>query len=164
MSRMTIQSRKLAVTILVCSLGAITTHSVAATACPPGSHGSIPHCQPNQAGSHERFTMNHGAVSPSPAPISGRHRPAEIHAQVDPARVRPQSGAPVEHRSSAAQTHSIIFVGGKSAINSQPVPPGHSPDMGSINSQPVPPGRAVHKRPLPGNPVERTNHPEAKQN
>ena len=158
----TIQSRKLALTLVICSLAAVSAHSASATPCPPGSHGSAPHCQPNQARPQRLPTMHSDAPS-SLAPLSGRHRSAEKNEQVDRARTRPQPGGPVEHRSNAAQTHGIIFVGGKSAINSQPVPPGHSPDTRSINSQPVPPGRAVHKRPLPGDPVERTHGADVKQ-
>ena len=136
MSRSSVQSRKLALTFAICSLGAVSAQSGAATACPPGSHGVAPHCEPNQTQPHQ-LSATHSAQS--------------------------QPGGLTEHRSSAAQTHGIIFVGGKSAINSQPVPPGHSPDLGSINSQPVPPGHAVHPSPRPGTPIERVRKPEAKQ-
>lgn len=70
--------------------------------------------------------------------------------------VRPAPGAPIEHRASDANTHAIIFVGGRNAINSQPVPPGHSPDTPAISSQPVPPGRSLRRIPNPGSPIERT--------
>ena len=162
MSRSTVHSSKLAFTIVICSLGAISAHSAAATTCPPGYHGSTPHCQPNQARPHRSYTEQNAEPS-SVAPISGRRGPSETHAQVHRARLEPQPDAPVEQRSNAAQTHDIIFVGGKNAINSQPVPPGHSPDMGSINSQPVPPGRAVNPSPRPGAPIEHGREPESKQ-
>ena len=162
MPRSKIQSRKLAFTIVTCFLGAISAHSASATTCPPGYHGSAPHCQPNQAKPDRPYTT-HGAAPSSIAPTSVRHIRAEMHEPVDRARLGPQPGAPVEHRSNAAQTHGIIFVGGKSAINSQPVPPGHSPDKRTINSQPVPPGRAVHQLPRPGAPIEHLRKPEVKQ-
>lgn len=136
MSTSPVQSRKLALTFAACSLGALCAQSGAATACPPGSRGSAPHCEPNQTRPHQ-LSATHSA--------------------------RSQPDERVEHRSSAAQTHGIIFVGGKSAINSQPVPPGHSPDLGSINSQPVPPGHAVHQSPRPGTPIEHVRKPEVKQ-
>lgn len=162
MPRSKIQSPKLPFAIVICVLGAISAHSAAATTCPPGYHGSAPHCQPDQAHPDRPYTT-HGAAPSSFAPTSSRHIQTEMHEPVDRARHKPQPGAPVEHRSNAAQTHAIIFVGGKNAINSQPVPPGHSPDIESINSQPVPPGRAAHRLPQPGAPIERGREPEVKQ-
>lgn len=162
MSCATIQSRKLAFTFVICALGAISAHSASATTCPPGYHGSTPHCQPDQAKPNRPYTT-HSAAPSSMAPIHGRHSPAEVHETVDRARLGPRPGTPVEHRSTAAQTHGIIFVGGKSAINSQPVPPGHSPDQRAINSQPVPPGYAARPSPQPGAPIEQARKPEVKQ-
>lgn len=162
MSRLIIQSRKLAATFVICSIGAISAHSSWATTCPPGYDGAAPHCQPKQAKSSRPHTAR-SATSSSIAPISSPHSSAALRETVDGARLGPQRGAPVELRSHAAQMHGIIFVGGKNAINSQPVPPGHSPDKRAINSQPVPPGRGVHRRPRPSDPVERGGHAAGQQ-
>jgi len=68
-----------------------------------------------------------------------------------PGVVKPPQGRKAEHHSvlsattthtaspalrAAGDSHAIIFVGGKSSINSQPVPPGKT----SLNPQPIPPG------------------------
>ena len=73
---------------------------------------------------------------------------------IDHSRVKPRPGVPIEHSSSTGQQHGIIFVGGKNAINSQPVPPGHS----ALNPQPIPPGHAIRKIPNPGAPLEQNKH------
>lgn len=77
---------------------------------------------------------------------------AQLHSQTpmqqDRSKLKPQPGVPIEHANDASNTHGIIFVGGKSALNTQPIPPGKA----ALNPQPVPPGRVV---PHPSDPIEK---------
>lgn len=152
MSRSSMQSRKLVISLILCSFGALTVRAAPAGICPPGSHGAAAHCQPIQAKPRPTNAMR-GHASAFVTPSVDRSHAGQVQPATEPAT----------HRTGAAQTHGIIFVGGKSAINSQPVPPGHSPDKVSINSQPVPPGRAVHQTPRPGAPVEHAHKPRVEQ-
>lgn len=100
------------------------------------------------------------ADQPAPAPqrAEGRKAPASNHSP--PPTMTPVAGvhtvAPAAPQTGS--TNGIVFVGGKSSINSQPVPPGKTgptpqligPGPVSINSQPVPPGSsAMNSQPVP---------------
>ena len=67
-----------------------------------------------------------------------------------PAPAASASGYDLRAQHEAKSAHGIIFVGGKQALNPQPIPPGKS----ALNPQPIPPGHAVHKLPQPGAPVQ----------
>jgi hypothetical protein len=95
---------------------------------------------PPQATQQPAATYEKTVVSPPTAttPIGTRpHTPIVEQRNVDPHEVPPQIGpGPVEHPAGASGTHGIIFVGGhsrlvrdKSALNPQPIPPGHATTM-----------------------------------
>ena len=162
MSRSPTQSRKLIIGLILCSFGALAARSVPASTCPRGSRGTAPHCQPSQVKPHPTNALQTGAT-PAMLPTAGRSHASSAMQPRDRRFLGPPVTEPVAHHAGAEQTHGIIFVGGKSAINSQPVPPGHAPDKVSINSQPVPPGRAVHETPRRGAPVEHAHKPRVEQ-
>lgn len=153
MSRSSTQSRKLIFSFVLCSFGALAARPASASTCPPGSRGAAPHCQPSQVAPRPTNPMQNRAPS-SVAPDLGQSHAVPLSQPRDRRLLGPPVTEPLAPHANAAQTHGIIFVGGKSAINSQPVPPGHAPGEVSINSQPVPPGHAVHQTPRPGTPVE----------
>lgn len=126
------QSRKLVISLMLCSFGVLVASPVPASTCPPGSHGSAPHCQPSQAHPHTSSATATAAGKSHASPVTQPSARRSLGLSVR---------EPVAHHASAAQTRGIIFVGGKNAINSQPVPP----------------GRAVHQTPRPGAPVEHAN-------
>lgn len=136
--------------------------------CPPGEQRYQGKCVPvphraERASQPQHDTKKWNTTRSGAIPAGGSNVHKPIPKTIDRVKIKPQLGAPVEHHSSASETHGIIFVGGKNAINSQPVPPGHAPDTRSINSQPVPPGHAVHKSPQPGDPVEHARKVKIKQ-
>lgn len=137
-------------------------------ACPPGAQRyqgrcvPVPH-RPQRAEPPHYYTEKSNSTRYGATPVGRSHLHKAKPEIIDRARVKPQPGSPIEHHSNASNTHATIFVGGKNAINSQPVPPGHSPNKASINSQPVPPGHAVHRSPQPGEPVERAREVKIKQ-
>ncbi len=53
-------------------------------------------------------------------------------------------------RSTSQSTHGIIFVGGKNALNPQPIPPGHALSSGQSAAHPVPAPKRPLVGPLPG--------------
>ena len=135
---------------IVCLLGALVVQTAIAD-CPPGYRSKAGHCIPGPTQPHRPYVMK-----------SNRHVPfgvSPVHAKphtttpkmTDKSKVKPQPGTPIEHHASASNTHGIIFVGGKNAINSQPVPPGKS----SLNPQPIPPARMLRAIPHPGVPIEK---------
>jgi len=150
-------SRPALIPLSIALLCAAVAQTAIATACPPGYRGSYPKCMPAPAATHHP-QLEEKAIGPHPEGETRRtgHGPIPVGRKiVDQRRVRPAPGGPIEHHAGGAATHAIIFVGGRNAINSQPVPPGHAPDTSSINSQPVPPGRPLKRVPNPGAPVEK---------
>ena len=142
------------------ALFCIALAASAAHACPPGTMPD-PNYNPSSPAARAHPQRCVPAPKPPTAKYTGTANPNIEHAaqphsqtpmQQDRSKLKPQPGAPVEHASSAADTHGIIFVGGKNAINSQPVPPGKA----ALNPQPIPPGRALHHAPPPGTPTEKT--------
>jgi hypothetical protein len=106
-----------------------------AAPCPPGYHGSAPHCMPDQAKTHHPYATTTGHHSSGATPL-GSSTPAPAHAKIaDWHKPGPSIGpGPVEHHADTASTKKIIFVGGKSSLNPQPIPPGHSatPPHGAV--------------------------------
>ncbi len=109
-----------------CMLGAMVAQTAIAN-CPPGYRSKAGHCVPGPAQPHHPWVKSSVHV---PSAVSAVH--AKPHApppeMIDRSKARPQPGAPIEHRANAANTHGIIFVGGKNkaALNPQPIPPGHA--------------------------------------
>jgi hypothetical protein len=109
----------------------------AAAPCPPGYHGSAPHCMPDQAGTHHPYATTAGHHFSGATPL-GSSKPSPTQAKIaDWHKTGPAIGpGPIEHQGSA-NPHGIIFVGGKTsskaattrygkaALNPQPIPPGH---------------------------------------
>jgi hypothetical protein len=58
--------------------------------------------------------------------------------------------APVEHHA-GTNKNGIIFVGGKTSLNPQPIPPGKA----ALNPQPIPPGHALSELPHVGAPIKK---------
>lgn len=128
--------------------------------CPPGYRSKAGHCIPGPAQPHRPLVMK--SVAPAPTAVSPIHAKPHTLAPktIDGSKVKPQPGAPIEHHASASNTHGIIFVGGKNAINSQPVPPGKS----SLNPQPIPPGHSTRRPPHSGTPIEKKRRWDVKAN
>lgn len=138
--------------IVVGVTAALIAQITSAAPCPPGYHGSYPHCMPDQAKPHPPYTA-HGYAHASGATTmhAARTHPAEPK-MADWHKTGPSvSPGPVEHATSASGQHGIIFVGGKQALNPQPIPPGKS----SLNPQPIPPGHLKTPIPNPGAPIEK---------
>lgn len=116
--------------------------------CPPGTHTYQGHCvvvppRPGQA--HPRTYTAHSNMPSgiTPTYVSKKPPHATTPKMVDWRKTGPHIGpGPVEHHASAANTHGIIFVGGKQALNPQPIPPGH----------------AIKRVPHPGTPIETGGH------
>lgn len=82
----------------------------------------------------------------TPNPQRAHHRKAQPGVMSQPASAATITPAAPPAVTTAADSHGIIFVGGKSAINSQPVPPGKA----ALNPQPIPPGKtALNPQPIP---------------
>jgi hypothetical protein len=79
------------------------------------------HRQPGPSHHHQPYEMTTVVQTPSEVGLK-RHRPYTLHEARDPQGVPPK---PVP--GAAQNTHGIIFVGGHSALNPQPIPPGHAP-------------------------------------
>jgi hypothetical protein len=89
----------------VCWMAALASQTTLAAGCPPGYHGTYPRCVPEQA------------------------KPRHVHATTPKMRrwhAPAPSPSPVEHVAHASNRRAIIFVGGKQALNPQPIPPGHA--------------------------------------
>lgn len=107
-----------------CVLGAMIVQTAIAD-CPPGYRFKAGHCIPGPAQPHHPWTQS-GVHAPSA--VSATHAKPHVLApkMIDKSKVPPQPGVPIEHHASASNTHGIIFVGGKQALNPQPIPPGHA--------------------------------------
>lgn len=128
--------------------------------CPPGYRSKARHCIPGPAQPHRPLAMK--SIAPAPAAVSPI--PVKPHTlapkRLDGSKVKPKPGAPIEHPASASNARGIIFVGGKQALNPQPIPPGNA----ALNPQPIPPGHSTRKPPHPGTPVEKKRHWDVKAN
>ena len=125
----------------------------AAAPCPPGYHGSAPHCMPDQATTHHPHatTTNHHFAGTTPLG-STQSSPTEAKT-ADWHKTGPAIG-PVEHPG-GANPHGIIFVGGKTASQAAPIPSGKA----ALNPQPIPPGHGTST--LPHAPVKKSVAPHA---
>ena len=147
----TTYSRKRTIAVVVCSVCAPRAFSFSTTTRARGDHKSYPHCHAEQARIHHSRAQYAGMASPVGS-IGGKHDSAETQNKMDRAGARPHPGTSVERRASAAEEQGIIFVGEKSALNSQPVPPQRSVHTSTQRGDPA--GRTPG--PLSKNPVE--NH------
>lgn len=133
---------------LAACLAAALLAQAALAGCPPGYRVKAGHCIPGPAPTHHprATSIVHSPSAITPVHHQPRALPPEM---IDKSKVKPQPGAPIEQHASASDPRRVIFVGGKSAINSRKAPPGKA----ALNPQPIPPGHAVHK-PRPGAPIE----------
>lgn len=142
--------RGLVITGLIGAALAIPTIAFASP-CPPGYHGSSSHCVPDQAPYGAKAMQSHAHVSGA-VPMHTSKTYANEPKMADWHKTGPAIGpAPVEHHAGAASQHGIIFVGGKSSLNAQPIPPGKA----ALNPQPIPPGHAARRLPHAGAPIEK---------
>ena len=104
-----------------------------AHACPPGT---MP--DPNYNPSGPAARAHPQRCVPAPKQPTAKYigtnnadveHAARLHSQTpmqqDRSKLKPQPGVPIEHANNTSNAHGIIFVGGKSALNPQPIPPGH---------------------------------------
>jgi len=163
--------------IAACVIGALIAQTASAD-CPPGYRSKAGHCIPGQAQPHQPLVMK--SVAPVPTAVSPMHanKPhsyahvssvTPVHASAThSAEPRTAQALQVKHHAgpasagssykydleaqheAKADTHGIIFVGGKQALNPQPIPPGKN----ALNPQPIPPGHVMKKLPPPGAPIE----------
>lgn len=149
--------------VLLCLAGAIALPLVAAADCTPGYKDSVNfHCDHQAQAPSSR--LQPGAKTKSDVPMAT----AAVPMACPPDTQRYQGHCvPVPHRpgkagaqTGAADEHGIIFVGGKQALNPQPIPPGKS----SLNPQPIPPGHVKTPVPPPGTPIEKRKHWDLKAN
>ncbi|MES2402912.1 MAG: hypothetical protein V4567_01085 [Pseudomonadota bacterium] len=136
--------------IAACLLGALTMQTAMA-GCPPGYRSKAGHCIPGPAQPHRPYVAKSNVHVP--AGVSPWHTQPHtlVPKAIDRSKLKPQPGAPIEQHAGTSDQRGIIFVGGKNAINSQPVPPGKA----ALNPQPIPPGHILHPIPRPGAPVEK---------
>jgi len=122
-------TRCVALSGLFCvALAASTAH-----ACPPGTMPD-PNYNPSSPGARAHPQRCVPAPKPT-AKYAGTINPnieqAKPHSamqmQQDHSKVKPQPGAPIQTANSGSNERAIIFVGGKSALNPQPIPPGNVP-------------------------------------
>src|SRR6185437_57542 len=131
---------------------ALMAQIAGAAPCPPGYLGSYPHCMPDQAKPHHAYVAHSYVHSVGATPMRSAKPHATEPKMADWHKTGPAVGpGPVEHATSASDQHGIIFVGGKQALNPQPIPPGKS----SLNPQPIPPGHLKTPTPNPGAPIEK---------
>ncbi|MBS0430817.1 MAG: hypothetical protein JSS21_00205, partial [Proteobacteria bacterium] len=107
-----------------CLLGALVVQTAIAD-CPPGYRSKAGHCIPGPAPTHHPW-MKSTVHAPSAVPATHSKPHTLAPKMIDKSTVKPQPGAPIEQHASESNTHGIIFVGGKQALNTQPIPPGHS--------------------------------------
>jgi len=84
-----------------------------------------------------------------PCPVSAQtHQPLVYTAARKPG-IGPVAPQPLRATPGAAANskQSIIFVGGKGALNPQPIPPGHGNGKAALNPQPIPPGKVLQGSP-----------------
>ena len=159
-----IQSNRRGPTIALCLIGALIAQTVSA-GCPPGYRNKAGHCVPGPVQMHHPVAIEssvHAPIAVSPLHSNKPHTYAHasavtpVHAttthhatpktayaahsthHAGPAPAASSYGYDLRAQHEAKSTHGIIFVGGKQALNPQPIPPGHS----------------VHKPPQPGAPVQ----------
>ncbi len=135
--------------LAACLSGALASQPAAAT-CPPGYRPKGPMCMPGPVKPQPPYTA-HSVVTPSVSAVHAGHQPGEITEAVDPRKIKPQPGAPIEHSSTASEKRGIIFVGGKKATVAPATSSGHA----ALNTQPIPPGHAISVSPHPGAPLEK---------
>ena len=120
---------------LVAACLAFALFAQAATAgCPPGYRPKAGHCIPGPTQTHH--PVRAGSFARAPAAVSpvhaGKHHSAPKTAyapqathHAGPAPATSSYGYDLRAQHEAKSAHGIIFVGGKQALNPQPIPPGH---------------------------------------
>lgn len=132
-----------------------TAHSVATPnsnvmqpLCPPHQQLYREHCVPDRSpqqqkapAAHSHTYTAHSNLPPgmTPAYASKPPRHTTTTKMIDKSKAQPRPGVPIGQHATESNTHGINFVGGKQALNPQPIPPGH----------------AVHEVPQPVEPVEK---------
>lgn len=84
-----------------------------------------------------------------PCPASAQTHQPLVYTAASKPRIGPVAPGPLHATpgtAPASNKQSIIFVGGKpsdskSALNPQPIPPGHGNGKAALNPQPIPPGK-----------------------
>ena len=151
--------------VAACLIGALGARTALAD-CPPGYSSKGGHCIPGPVQVHHPVAIESGVHAPtavSPVHASSPHTYAHVSGAASTQAVKPfhavPKAVPASHTARHAEpapaassfkydlraqheakseTHGIIFVGGKTALNPQPIPPGH----------------AIKAMPHPGAPVE----------
>ncbi|HJU08625.1 MAG TPA: hypothetical protein VJ727_09115 [Rhodanobacteraceae bacterium] len=146
-----VQSNRRGLVIAACVIGALIAQTASAD-CPPGYRSKAGHCIPGPMQTHHPVAIESSvhaptAVSPIHAnkPRTYAHATAvtPVHATTThhyrsetayashsthsggPAPAASASGYDLRAQHEAKTAHGIIFVGGKQALNPQPIPPGH---------------------------------------
>ncbi|WP_347260570.1 hypothetical protein [Rudaea sp.] len=126
---------RLARGVVLSGLFCLALAASTAQACPPGTMPD-PNYSPSNATARARPQRCVPAPKQPTAKYIGTNNPdvehsARLHSQTpmlqDHSKVKPEPGAPIETANGGANERAIIFVGGKSALNPQPIPPGHTP-------------------------------------
>ena len=171
-----VQPNRRGLTIAACLMGALIAQTAMA-GCPPGYRSKAGHCVPGPVQMHHPVAIKstmHAPTAVSPVHANKPHNYAHAstvtpmqattthHAapktwyashsthHAGPAPAASSYGYDLRAQHEAKSAHGIIFVGGKQALNPQPIPPGKT----ALNPQPIPPGHSVHKLPQPGAPVQ----------
>ncbi len=116
--------------IAACLIGALVAQAASAD-CPPGYRNKAGHCIPGPVQTHHPVAIESSVHAPTAYTSHSKHSGG-------PAPGASTSGYDLRAQHEARSSHGIIFVGGKQALNPQPIPPGH----------------AVKTLPHPGVPIE----------
>lgn len=130
--------------LAACIAGALFAQGALAN-CPPGMHpsGASDRAHPAKCVPDRTPTRRSNVRLPSGVRLQAGKPHTPTPKQRDWRKAGPSVGpGPVEH-AAKANPHAIIFTGGKNAINSQPVPPGHA----TLNPQPISPGHVRRQPP-----------------
>lgn len=154
--------------VVACLIGALSVRTALAN-CPPGYSSKAGHCIPGPVHTHHPVAIQSGMHAPtavSPVHASSPHAYAHVSGAASVHAVKPYRAVPkavyashsTRHAEPApaassfkydlgaqheakSETHGIIFVGGKSALNPQPIPPGHlktpTPNPGAPIERPL---------------------------
>ncbi|HJU25495.1 MAG TPA: hypothetical protein VJ722_02350 [Rhodanobacteraceae bacterium] len=120
-------------TVAACLAFALVAQAATA-GCPPGYQSKAGHCIPRPMQTHH--PVRAGSFAHAPAAVSPVHADkhhsapkkayashSTHHAGLAPATS--SYGYDLRAQHEAKSVHGIIFVGGKQALNPQPIPPGH---------------------------------------
>jgi|GEM_PF-1528787 len=172
-----VQSNRRGLFVAACVIGTLIAQTASAD-CPPGYRNKAGHCIPGPVQTHHPVAIESSVHAPTAMSPMHANKPhaythatsvTPVHATMHhagtktaytshsthhsgPAPAASTSGYDLRAQHEAKTTHGIIFVGGKQALNPQPIPPGKS----SLNPQPIPPGHIKAAIPHPGAPIEKS--------